>query len=138
MITIRRPVSVKMIVTEQSKAKIDADYRSSIRRIKLEMEQLQFQGKKLIAEAQKKGNDAVKIVQDRIGQEFRTRREKLEWLHLQLEQLNGLPIGSEIAHGTVDSECTVQVGDNWEQLMQKTEIVIKDSIVVEIRQSEAD
>jgi hypothetical protein len=134
MITIRRPVIVKLILTEQTKVKLNQEYKDTIRRLKLEMEQLQFQGKKLMTEAQKKGNEAVKMVQERIGQEHRQRRDKLEMLEQQLEQLEHLDIGSEINHSTVDSECTVQVGDNWEEWIRGNEIIIKDSIIVEIRQ----
>jgi hypothetical protein len=56
-------------------------------------------------------------------------------LEQQLHQLEELEIGTEIHHSTVESECTVQVGDNWEQWMSGTEIIVKDSIIVEIRQS---
>jgi hypothetical protein len=134
MITIRRPVVVKLVLTEQTKEKLRQEYKDAIRRLKLEMEQLQFQGKKLMTEAQKKGNEAVKLVQDRIGKEHRQRREKVEVLEQQLQQLDELEIGSEIHHGTVESECTVRVGDHWDECMTGTEIIIKDSIIVEIRQ----
>lgn len=133
MIKVRRPVAVKIILTEQTKTKMKQEYKEAIRRLKLEMEQLQFQGKKLMTEAQKKGTEAVKLVQERIGQEHRERREKLDMIVQQMEQLEHLEIGSELHHSTMESEFTIQVGDNWEEWMSGSEIVIKDSIVVEIR-----
>jgi hypothetical protein len=133
LIKVRRPVAIIMILTEQSKTKMKQEYQESARRLKLEMEQLQFQGKKLMTEAQKKGNESVKLVQERIGQEYRGRREKLDIIMQQLEQLEHLEIGSELHHSTMESECTIQVGDNWEEWILGAEIVIKDAIIIEIR-----
>lgn len=133
MITIRRPVTVKVILTENSRQKLHDEFAGSINRIKMELEQLHFQGKKLFADAQKRGPEALKIVKDRLQKEEQLRREKIEQLQSQIDQLALIPLGSELVQGTVESDVAIRVGDNWDLLMKETEIVIRDGIVVEIR-----
>jgi len=112
------------------------DIEKSIDKIKLELEQLQFQHKKLISEAQKRGNEAVRIVHDRIGLEHQKRKEKLEILMLQLEQIERLQEGDEILHDTVEAEVDVKIGDSWDYINASREIIIKDGVIIAIREEE--
>ncbi|GBF11646.1 YlqD family protein [Tepidibacillus infernus] len=130
---IKIPVPVKMVVTNQSKQLLVTEIEQSMKQIKVELEQLKFQQKKLLTEAEKKGKEAVRIVQDRIGYEHQKRKEKLEQLVVQLEQVEKLNIGDEIFHSTVDTEIEVNVGDHWDQIFHRYEIIIKDGIITEIR-----
>lgn len=66
--------------------------------------------------------------------EERARREKLEILHFQLDQSQNVPLGSELHYTTVESTIAVQVGDAWNEIMNGTEIIVKDGIVHAIRQ----
>ncbi|MBO8171055.1 MAG: YlqD family protein [Bacillaceae bacterium] len=133
MIKIIRPVTVKMILTEKSREELKDEFQDSIHRLKMELEQLHFQKKKLLSDALKKGNEARKIVEERIEKEEQMRKQKIEQIELQLQQVDRLPLGSEIVKGTVESSVTVREGDNWDDIMARTEIVIRDGIVESIR-----
>lgn len=133
---IKIPVPIKLVVTLKTKEKLLMDIEKSIEKIKLELEQLQFQHKKLISEAQKKGNEAVRIVHDRIGHEHQKRKEKLDILMLQLEQIERLEEGDEILHDTVEAEIDVKIGDSWENIITSREIILKDGVIIEIREGE--
>ena len=50
----------------------------------------------------------------------------------ELKIISKLSIGEEVVQGTIDSPVEIQVGDNFDAL-NRTEIVIKDGIIVEIR-----
>ncbi|MBO8162402.1 MAG: YlqD family protein [Brevibacillus sp.] len=134
MITILRPVQVKMIITETSRKLLLSEYRQKMKQLQSELQQWQFQGRKLLAEAQKKPGDAYKLAVERVAREERVRREKLEMLHFQIKQVENLPLGSEIAYTTVESSVQVKVGDVWDEVMGGTEIILKDGVIAEIRQ----
>jgi ribose 1,5-bisphosphokinase PhnN len=133
MITVKRQVKVKMILTEASRRQLEQEFNTLKNRYSLELEQLQFQAKKLLAEAQRRGHEALEVVQQRLIREENTRRDKMGQLDFQLEQLQNLPEGSEVLYTTVDSYVEIRPGDDWESLMNDTEIILEDGIVKEIR-----
>ena len=127
------PVVVKMIITDKSRAKIIDEFKASIQQLKLELEQLQFQHKKLLNAAQKKGGEAVKLVQEKISVEKLKREEKIDKLFVQLDQLDKLEAGKEILHSTLETEVEINVNDPWDDLNHLKEIIVKDGIIIEIR-----
>lgn len=134
MITIHRPVQVKIILTEASRLLLLSQYNRQIKQVQNELEQWQFQRKKLLADAQKKTGDTYKFMAERIAREERIRKEKMEMLQFQVKQVENLPEGSEIYHTTVESSVQVNVGDVWDEIMDGTEIILKDGVVIDIRQ----
>lgn len=133
---IRRPVTVKMIVTDETKKQLLDQCTQSIRQLELELEQLSFERRKWLHRAEKQGREAIQHAEKRLNKEEIERKEKLEQLKMQYEQIETLQEGSEIIHSQVESEVTVKPGDRWEELMRGAEIVIKDGIVYEIRGGE--
>ncbi|GAB6933515.1 YlqD family protein [Calditerricola satsumensis] len=130
---IRRPVQVKLILTEPTRNRFLGEIEEQVKRLRMELEQLQFQGKKLLSDAQRRGPAAVEMVRERLAREERARRERIEALKAQAEQLRALPEGSEVLYTTVESDVEIRVGDDWNALMSGAEIVIKDGVVVAIR-----
>lgn len=130
---IRRPVQVKLILTEPTRNRFLGELEEQVKRLRMELEQLQFQGKKLLSDAQRRGPAAVEVVRERLAREERARRERIEALKAQAEQLRVLPEGSEVLYTTVESVVEIRVGDDWNALMQGAEIVLKDGVVVAIR-----
>ncbi len=114
-----------------------AEYQRQMKQLQDELELWQFQGKKLVSEAQKKSSDARAQVLDKIAREERIRKEKLEILQFQVKQVENLPLGSEILYTTVESSVQLSIGDIWQEVVGGTEIVLKDGVVHEIRQGGA-
>lgn len=133
---IKRPVTVKMIVTNDTKKKLLNQCTQSIRQLELELEQLSFERRKWLHRAEKQGREAIQHAEERLNKEEAERKEKLEQLKMQYEQIEKLQEGSEIIHSQVESEVQVRPGDRWEELMKGAEIVLKDGIVHEIRGGE--
>lgn len=131
---IRRPVYIKVILTESSKQDLENEYAEKLNQHKIELEQLRFQGKKLLHDAGKKGADYVRTVHEKLHQEEKRKQESIEQTLFQIEQLELLPIGTEILHSTIEGEVDIHIGDSWDQVMNHTEIIIKDGIVHEIRE----
>jgi len=134
MITIHRPVQVKMILTENSRQVLLHEYQKQRHRLAQEWEQWQFQSKKLLIEARKKSAEAEQLVRERIAREERERQEKMAQLDFQIKQVESLPEGSEMLYTTVESSTVIKPGDRWDAIMNGTEIILKDGIIHEIRQ----
>lgn len=134
MLNIQRPIRVKVILTEASRKKLLDNYRQQLQQIQHELKQWQFQGKKLLAEAQRKSPEALKLASERISREERGRKEKVEILQFQIKQVENLPDGSEIDFTTVESSIEIKVGDVWDEIMAGVEIILKDGLIHEIRQ----
>ncbi|WCN39067.1 YlqD family protein [Aneurinibacillus uraniidurans] len=133
MLTIKREIKVLMVLTEAARQKLNAELYSLQKRYELELEQLDFQAKKLLYEAQRKGRDAIAIVERRLSQEKTAREEKLAEIAVRLEHIASLADGSEIPYTTVQSDVEIRVGDCFDELMNGAEIVLVDGIVAEIR-----
>lgn len=131
---IIRPVQVKVVLTEGSKKELEMEYKEHLSQLKIELEQLRFQGKKILHDAGKKGADQIRVLQEKLRIEEKKKHEKIEHNEFQIEQLQLLPIGTEILHSTIESEITIKVGDEWDDLMKNAEIIIKDGIIHEIRE----
>ncbi|MGB8954273.1 MAG: YlqD family protein, partial [Tumebacillaceae bacterium] len=53
----------------------------------------------------------------------------------QLVQIQQSEIGSEVPGGQIDTSVEIRVGDVWEEVVQGTEIVLRDGVVAEIRRA---
>ncbi|OEH85790.1 hypothetical protein BHU72_03130 [Desulfuribacillus stibiiarsenatis] len=129
---VKRSVRVKMIMTDETRKEIEEKYLGELHQIRIELEQLEFQNKKLVAEARRKSIDAKDIIY-KFDQEKKKRALRLEQLEIKIKEILKIENGVELAYSTVDSYVTVEIGSKWETLIESPEIILKDGIVVEIR-----
>ncbi|ASS75686.1 hypothetical protein CIG75_12305 [Tumebacillus algifaecis] len=135
VLNLRVPVQVKIVLTEETKAQITGEINQAIQGIQRELDQIDFQSRKALQDAEKNGPQAMNAVQARINQEVGMRMERREQMMQQLVQIQQSPIGSEIPGGQIDTHAEVRVGDVWEDIVNGTEIVLKDGVVAEIRRA---
>lgn len=134
-INIFRQITVKQIVTENSKEITRQQLNEAL--LALDQEQLEFeQGKnKTITEFSIKGADLSQI--NKIRQHFDTEVGKFhvqrDEIRISLDQLHELIVGDEITLGTIEGSYELKLGDKLDSAT-KAEVVVKDGIVVEIRQ----
>lgn len=126
---ILQNVVVTQVLTESSKNGLLNQYKSTRLQLQKESEQLRFELKKL----EKTRNMQPTTLKSHFEKEINHRQEKIKLLEFQMEQLEILPVGSELKEREVQSIVDVQVGANWDELMKKRTIVIKDGVVSEIR-----
>lgn len=127
---ILQSVKIKQILTEKSKQKILNKYKQSKLKLKKECEQLLFELRKM-ERSRKYSQSGLKIQFDK---EIENRKEKIKMIDFQIEQLDMLPLGSELLEHEIQELVEIQVGDNWEERSKGKTIVIKDGIIVEIRE----
>ncbi|NIK10765.1 YlqD family protein [Alkalibacillus sp. S2W] len=124
---IIRQTKVKQVLTETSKEKLQYHFENEISAKRKEIDQLVFEKKKLL----KQQFDPQKV-EEKFAKEELKRQQSIEWYEFQLEQLNQLPLGSEMTEREVEEIVEVSIGDNWDELMGNREIVVQDGKIVKI------
>ncbi|MCJ7839617.1 YlqD family protein [Lederbergia sp. NSJ-179] len=127
---ILQKVTVKQILTETSKENLLQKYKQNKQQLQKECDQLVFEMKKL-ERNRKYPSGGLKTQFDK---EIDLRKERMKLIDFQIEQLDILPLGSELQDHEVQAMVDIQVGDNWEQVTTGKTVVVKDGIITEIRE----
>ncbi len=127
---IIQTVTVKQVLTEKSREELSAKYTQSKQQLQKECDQLLFEMKKL--ERTRKFSAAGLKAQ--FDKEVELRKEKIKLIDFQIEQLGMLPYGSEIKDQDIQALVDIQVGDQWEDIINGKTIIVKDGIIAEIRE----
>lgn len=128
---IIKKVVVKQILTEESRTKLKEQFLARQYQITKELKQLEFVLHKKMKENTSANYQAS--LKESFNKETARRKERLRQLELKLGQLDELELGAELREGTIQMIEQVEEGDNWEEIMKGTEIVIKDGVVHELR-----
>ncbi|KAB8138714.1 hypothetical protein F9U64_03610 [Gracilibacillus oryzae] len=125
---IIRKVAVKQVVTDQTKMNLKEEYELKIFKLEQECQQLIFEQKKLEQRSSKNKADIALKFQ----KEMSNRKDHIKWYKYKLEQLEILPIGSEISDGEVDAMIEIEEGMDWNEIIDQKSILIKDGIITKI------
>lgn len=131
-LTLIRPVLVKVKVTENYKKTAAAEIQDAVRRIEIELQHLDFQEKRLVAELEKKNPLGIPAARQHLEQERQRRSESRQQLIARLKEIGQLAPGSEVLYGKMESPVELRVGDHWGKALG-VEIVLEDGVVVTIR-----
>ncbi|MBC1456199.1 YlqD family protein [Listeria newyorkensis] len=126
---IIQKVTVKQILTEKSKEKLFQFYLEQRQTLQKESDQLHFEQKKM----ERKNKFNQESVNSYFEKEIEMRHEKVKIIEFQVEQLEILPIGSEIKERELEAILDVAVGDAWDETIFAKTIVVKDDVIIEIR-----
>jgi hypothetical protein len=132
-ITVQRPVVIKAIVTEAFKRLYIADLEEAIKRVDAIVQQIDVQSRRFELERQvtpQTRNIRAQLEMERQRQEA-TRME----LQARLREAQDLQLNTEFTQGTIEGTVDVSVGDNLFDKISRTEIIVKDGIVLEIREA---
>lgn len=131
-LSILRPVTVKAIVTDQLRAGLLVDLRKVLENAEREIQQLDFQGKKMLLDLERRNPERTSALQQQLEAERQKRLDGKKELLQKLQAVLALQLGQEVIHSTVEGVWTLEIGQSW-SAVQGVEIVLKDDIVVEIR-----
>ncbi|MCM3587161.1 YlqD family protein [Mesobacillus maritimus] len=123
-------VVVKQVLTEKSKNKLLSNYEGKKFQLQKECDQLKFEMKK----QEKAKKFSPEILKKQFEKEIGIRNEKIKLLDFHMEQLHILPVGSELKESEHQALVEVNEGDKWDDFLFEKTIVVKDGIVVEIRE----
>lgn len=135
-LTLIRPVLIKIKVTENYKKALAVELQEAIRRVELDLQHLDFQEKRLLAEIEKKNPQGTPAARQDLDQERRRRLDSRQKLIDRLKEVGQLALGSEVIFGKMESPVEIEVGDNWGRVIGM-EIILQDGVVCAIRQGNA-
>jgi hypothetical protein len=133
-ITVQRPVVIKAIVTEAFKRLYMADLEEAIKRVDAIVTQIDVQARRFELERQVTPQQSRNL---RAQLELERQRQEATRIELQarLREAQDLQLNTEFTQGTIEGMVDVSVGDNLFDKISRTEIVVKDGIVLEIRET---
>ncbi len=130
--TLRVPVIIKAKVTTDLKAKIVTDLEQRLALVDQDLQQIEFQAKRLLSEQAKLDAQGLIQLRAQIEEEQQKRLSFKEEVAARLKDAEGLEIGSEIQQGSMDQLVTVKVGDDLDSLMG-AEILLEDGKIIAFR-----
>ncbi len=137
---LKRPVTVKAIVTAQWKEEVTQQLQKQVAQIDQQMQQLEIQGKRTIEEITKQAPDPTLIqvkkqienIQGQVSQKKGEMLEKKNQFLQQLQQIQLLELDQEVIQAQMESFFRLEKGDNLVKKLN-VEVVIRDGVVEEIR-----
>jgi hypothetical protein len=132
-ITVQRPVVIKAIVTESFKRLYVADLEDAIKRVDAIVQQIDVQFRRF--ELERQVNPQSRAIRQQLELE-RARQDATRMeLQARLREAQELELNSEFTQGTIEGTVDLAVGDNLFDKISRTEIIVKDGIVLEIREA---
>ena len=131
--TLRVPVTVKAKVTADFKAKIIADLQSRLEMVEQDLQQIEFQAKRLLSEQAKIDAQGLVQIRQQIDAEQQKRLAFKEEVTAKLKEAQELTIGTEVPQGNLEQQITVKVGDDLNAMMG-AEILLEDGKIIAFRQ----
>jgi hypothetical protein len=131
-ITVQRPIVIKTIVTDSFKRLYVADLEDAIKRVEALMQQLDVQARRFDLERQV--SPQSRAVRQQLEVERARQEAARAELTARLREAQDLKINDEFTHGTIEGVTDLSVGDNLFDKISRAEIVVKDGIIMEIRE----
>jgi len=137
---MKRPITVKAIVTARWKEEVQQQLQSQIAQLDKQIQQLELQGARTIEELKKKAASAsgdqvakqVESIQSQVNQKKGELLNKKNQLLQQLQQVQLLELDQEVVQAQMESFFRIEQGDSLVKKLN-VEVVLRDGIVEEIR-----
>ena len=132
-VDIKRPVVVKVIMTEPFRAQLISEAQQSIKNIKENMDNMEMEARKQIATTELSNPHQASMLTQQLDSEkerLNQMRAELEW---RIHEVQNVTLGTELPFRVFEGSVTIKEGDNFLEKMSQTEVVIKDWKVIEIR-----
>ena len=132
--TITRPIALRVIVTEQFKEEMAKELQEAADTTQRRIDQIDFQARRVLADLQRTDlTQAMQVRQQIEAEKGRQESVKKELLD-RAKEVQELAMGTEFPRGTLEGVVDISEGDNLYQKLTGAEIVIKDGVVIEIRE----
>lgn len=134
-ITVKRSVGVRVIVTEEFKEELKTELQNAATETQRRIDQMEMHSRRLLSELQRTDLSQAMQARRQIEAE-RQRHDALKQdIQRQLQEVEKIEIGSEYPRGTLEGVVELHDGDDLVQKLSGSEIIIKDGVVVEIRET---
>jgi len=133
-ITLKRSVAVQVIVTEGFKQELIAELREAAEATQRRIDQIEFQGRQVLADLQRTDLTQAMSVRRQIETEKRRHEALRQDILRQLQEAERLELDAEFQRGALEGLVEVRAGDDLAKKLAGAEIVIKDGIIIETRE----
>ena len=130
--TLKCPVTIKAKVTDELKRKMIAEIQDGIKKVDLEVQQVEFQGKRMLTEQAKVDAQGLPALRQQIDMERQKRLDFKNHLLQQLKETEAIENGSEVVQGKLERLVEIKVGDDMQSIMN-AEILLEDGKIVAFR-----
>jgi len=132
---VKRSVAIYAVVTEQLKEELRAELQEGIDTTQRRIDQMDFQSRRFLADLQAADLTQAMAARRQIEAEKRRHEALKQELAEQLAEVDTLEMGSEFARGTIEGMVELKVGDDLMKQVAGTALVMKDGVIVEIREA---
>ncbi|NLY49551.1 MAG: 16S rRNA processing protein RimM [Firmicutes bacterium] len=129
---VKRTITLKAKVTPEFQQEMIRDLQSTLQRLELELQQIEFQGKRLLLEAEKQGHQQVIAAKQQIEQEKEKRLEMRGRLRQKMAEVKQWEEGSEVVQGALEGWVDLKTGDSISRLLG-AEILTENGKIIELR-----
>jgi hypothetical protein len=137
-VTIKRNILLRAIVTDTLKEEVAAELQEAADQIAQRVQELDEAGKRYITDLQRTDLQRAMALRQQVEAEKSKQEEVRGRLLERKKQVGEWKDGDEVVRGTIEGVVDVNEGDNLAVLLGGTEVVVKDDVVVEIRQLPPD
>jgi len=133
-LTVNRSIAVQVIVTEKFKEELKTELQAAADASQQRIDQMEFQSRRFLADLQRTDLSQAMSARRQIEAE-RNRQEALRQdIVRQLEEADKLELDSEYPRGTLQGVVELKEGDDLVQKLSAAQILIKDGLIVEVRE----
>jgi len=133
-VTIKRNILLRAIVTETLKEEVSTELQEAADQIEQRVKELDAAGKRYITDLQRTDLQRAMALRQQVEAEKKKQEDVRANLLERKKQVGEWKDGDEVVRGTIEGVVEVKEGDNLAVLLGGTELVVKDDVVVEIRQ----
>lgn len=133
-ITVRRSIGVRVIVTEEFKKELEQELQQAASEAQRRIEQMDLQSRNVLADFQRTDISQAMQARRQIEAERRRYDTLRQDVQRQIEEVGKLELGSEYPRGTIEGVVEINEGDDLIKKLSGSEIVLKDNVVVEVRE----
>jgi hypothetical protein len=130
---VTRAVTVRAIVTEQLKKELIEELQGMADETQRRIDQMDFEARRYLAELQRTNLTQAMAVRKQIEAEKSKQEGAKKDILERISDVEKLELGSEFPRMTLEGAVEIAQGDNLYDKLARAEILIKDGVVVEIR-----
>jgi YlqD protein len=132
---LKRQIVLKAIVTEKLKESLIAEVQEAMEEVDEAQKELDVQSRRVMLELQRTDLNRAMAFRQQLDVEKRKQDDVKKDLQDRLAQYQALEMNTEFVRGLLEGTVDIQPGDNLVARLGRAEIVVKDDIVQEIRDS---
>jgi YlqD protein len=131
---LKRQVVLKAIVTEKLKEALTREVEDAIAEVQDAQQQLDVQSRRVMLELQRTDLNRAMAFRQQLESEKRKQDDLKQELQERLQEYQRLEMDTEFVRGLIEGTVELREGDNLADKMGRAEIIVKDDVIVEIRE----